>query len=115
MVDYKNPALGTQYTSLVDLDQEFVEDFSKARTFCFLTEVEQLLEADLIRGGGLDNAIVIIDEKLTDKRAENLREKFKEKRKVFAGETGILNDTPKSSHTGGPLGPRRQRGAGQED
>jgi UDP-3-O-[3-hydroxymyristoyl] N-acetylglucosamine deacetylase/3-hydroxyacyl-[acyl-carrier-protein] dehydratase len=94
MVDYKNPALGTQYTSLVDLDQEFVEEFSKARTFCFLTEVEQLLAADLIKGGSLDNAIVIVDEKLTDERAENLRVKFKEKRKVFEGDTGILNDTP---------------------
>ncbi len=94
MVDYKNPALGTQYTTLVDLDKEFIEDFSKARTFCFLTEVEQLLEADLIKGGSLDNAIVIIDENLTDKRAKNLGEKFKEKRKIFAGKSGILNDTP---------------------
>lgn len=94
MVDYKNPALGTQYTTLVDLDKEFIDDFSKARTFCFLTEVEQLLEADLIKGGSLDNAIVIIDEDLTDKTAENLRVKFKEKRKIFAGKSGILNDTP---------------------
>ncbi len=94
MVDYKNPALGTQYTTLVDLEKEFIEDFSQARTFCFLTEVEQLLEADLIKGGSLDSAIVIIDEDLTDERAENLRKKFKEKRKIFAGKSGILNDTP---------------------
>lgn len=94
MVDYKNPALGTQYTTLVDLDKEFVEDFAKARTFCFLTEVEQLLDANLIKGGSLDNAIVIIDEKLTEKRAENLGKRFREKRKVFAGKSGILNDTP---------------------
>lgn len=94
MVDYKNPALGTQYTSLVDLDQEFEEEFSKARTFCFLTEVEQLLDADLIKGGSLDNAIVIIDEQLTEDRAKRLQDRFKEKRKVFAGETGVLNDTP---------------------
>jgi UDP-3-O-[3-hydroxymyristoyl] N-acetylglucosamine deacetylase/3-hydroxyacyl-[acyl-carrier-protein] dehydratase len=94
MVDYKNPALGTQYTTLVDLDKEFVEEFSKARTFCFLTEVEQLLDANLIKGGSLDNAIVIIDEELTRQRADNLGKKFKEKRKVFAGDSGILNDTP---------------------
>jgi UDP-3-O-[3-hydroxymyristoyl] N-acetylglucosamine deacetylase/3-hydroxyacyl-[acyl-carrier-protein] dehydratase len=94
MVDYKNPALGTQYTTLVDLDKEFVEDFSKARTFCFLTEVEQLLDANLIKGGSLDNAIVIIDEELTEERAENLGRRFREKRKVFAGKSGILNDTP---------------------
>ncbi len=94
MVDYKNPALGTQYTSLVDLDEEFEEDFSKARTFCFLTEVEQLLNADLIKGGSLDSAIVIVDEELTEERAKNLQEKFHEKRKVFAGKSGMLNDTP---------------------
>ncbi|MEE9554193.1 MAG: bifunctional UDP-3-O-[3-hydroxymyristoyl] N-acetylglucosamine deacetylase/3-hydroxyacyl-ACP dehydratase [candidate division Zixibacteria bacterium] len=94
MVDYKNPALGTQYTSLVDLEKEFVDDFADARTFCFLTEVEHLLEADLIKGGSIDSAIVIVDEELTEERAENLRKKFKEKRKIFAGKSGILNDTP---------------------
>ena len=36
MIDYPNPALGTQYTTLVDLDKEFVEEFAPARTFCFL-------------------------------------------------------------------------------
>ena len=44
MVDYKNPALGTQYTSLVSLEEEFVEEFAPARTFCFLSEVEMLKE-----------------------------------------------------------------------
>jgi UDP-3-O-[3-hydroxymyristoyl] N-acetylglucosamine deacetylase/3-hydroxyacyl-[acyl-carrier-protein] dehydratase len=94
MVDYKNPALGTQYTSLVDLDEEFVEEFSKARTFCFLTEVDQLLEAGLIKGGGLESAVVIIDEELTEQQIKRMREAFKEDRPIFAGKTGILNDTP---------------------
>jgi UDP-3-O-[3-hydroxymyristoyl] N-acetylglucosamine deacetylase/3-hydroxyacyl-[acyl-carrier-protein] dehydratase len=94
MVDYKNPALGTQYTSLVDLDTEFVEEFSKARTFCFLTEVEALLDAGLIKGGGIDNAIVIIDEELSDAKIRRLRDSFNENRPVFAGKSGILNDTP---------------------
>ncbi|MFH2056360.1 MAG: UDP-3-O-acyl-N-acetylglucosamine deacetylase, partial [bacterium] len=40
MVDYQNPALGTQYTSLVSLEDEFAEEFAPARTFCFLSEVE---------------------------------------------------------------------------
>jgi UDP-3-O-[3-hydroxymyristoyl] N-acetylglucosamine deacetylase/3-hydroxyacyl-[acyl-carrier-protein] dehydratase len=94
MVDYKNPALGTQYTSLVDLDEEFVEEFSKARTFCFLTEVEALLDAGLIRGGSLDNAVVIIDEDLTAEKVRKLKSRFKQEKEIFSGKTGILNDTP---------------------
>jgi len=42
LIDYANPALGTQYTSLVNLEQEFVEEFAPSRTFCFLSEVEML-------------------------------------------------------------------------
>jgi len=93
MVDYKNPALGTQYTSLVDLDEEFVEEFSKARTFCFLTEVESLLDAGLIKGGSIDSAIVIIDEELTESKIKRIKEAFKENRPIYAGKSGILNDT----------------------
>ena len=42
MVDYQNPALGSQHTGLFDLDKEFVNEFASARTFCFLSEVEAL-------------------------------------------------------------------------
>jgi UDP-3-O-[3-hydroxymyristoyl] N-acetylglucosamine deacetylase / 3-hydroxyacyl-[acyl-carrier-protein] dehydratase len=94
MVDYRNPALGTQYTSLVDLDEEFVEEFSKARTFCFLTEVESLLDAGLIKGGDANSAIVILDEELTEEKIKRLRVAFKNGQPIFAGKTGILNDTP---------------------
>jgi UDP-3-O-[3-hydroxymyristoyl] N-acetylglucosamine deacetylase / 3-hydroxyacyl-[acyl-carrier-protein] dehydratase len=94
LVDYRNPALGTQYTSLVDLDEEFVEEFSKARTFCFLTEVESLLDAGLIKGGGPESAIVILDEELTEEKIKRLRKSFGDTQPIFAGKTGILNDTP---------------------
>ncbi len=39
MVDYQNPALGSQHTGLFDLEKEFVKEFAPARTFCFLSEV----------------------------------------------------------------------------
>ena len=94
LVDYRNPALGTQYTSLVDLDEEFVEEFSKARTFCFLTEVESLLKAGLIKGGDANSAIVILDEELTEEKINRLKVAFKNGQPIFAGKTGILNDTP---------------------
>ena len=40
MVDYHNPALGSQHTGVFDLEKEFVEEFAPARTFCFLTELQ---------------------------------------------------------------------------
>ncbi|MEJ2616400.1 MAG: UDP-3-O-acyl-N-acetylglucosamine deacetylase, partial [Ignavibacteriaceae bacterium] len=42
MVDYQNPALGSQHTGLFDLETEFVTEFAPSRTFCFLSEVETL-------------------------------------------------------------------------
>ncbi len=94
MIDYKNPALGTQYTSLVDLEQEFVEEFAPARTFCFLSEVEQLREAGLIKGGGLHNAVVIYDGDGGQVEVDRIRKALDLKEEAFVGETGIINDIP---------------------
>ncbi len=94
MIDYKNPALGTQYTSLVDLEKEFVEEFAPARTFCFLSEVEMLKEAGLIKGGGLQNAVVIYDSDGGQVEVDRIRKALDLKDKVFVGETGIINDIP---------------------
>jgi UDP-3-O-[3-hydroxymyristoyl] N-acetylglucosamine deacetylase/3-hydroxyacyl-[acyl-carrier-protein] dehydratase len=94
MVDYRNPALGTQYTFLESLEKEFVEEFAPARTFSFLHEVEMLKDQGLIKGGGLDNAVVICDMDIKEKELERLRKKFNLKDEVFVGKTGILNDVP---------------------
>jgi UDP-3-O-[3-hydroxymyristoyl] N-acetylglucosamine deacetylase/3-hydroxyacyl-[acyl-carrier-protein] dehydratase len=94
MIDYKNPALGTQYTTLVDLEKEFVEEFAAARTFCFLSEVEMLKEAGLIKGGGLDNAVVIYDSDLGQIEVDRIRKALDLKEEAFVGETGIINDIP---------------------
>jgi UDP-3-O-[3-hydroxymyristoyl] N-acetylglucosamine deacetylase/3-hydroxyacyl-[acyl-carrier-protein] dehydratase len=94
MIDYKNPALGTQYTTLVDLEKEFVEEFAPARTFCFLSEVEMLKEAGLIKGGSLENAIVIYDSDQGQVEVERIRKALGLNEKAFVGETGIINDIP---------------------
>jgi UDP-3-O-[3-hydroxymyristoyl] N-acetylglucosamine deacetylase/3-hydroxyacyl-[acyl-carrier-protein] dehydratase len=60
MVDYNSPVLGSQHASLNNLD-DFYKEISDARTFCFLHEVEALFKQNLIKGGDLDNAIVIVD------------------------------------------------------
>ncbi len=94
MIDYKNPALGTQYTTLVDLEKEFVDEFAAARTFCFLSEVEMLKDAGLIKGGGLQNAVVIYDSDLGQVEVDRIRRALNLKDEAFVGETGIINDIP---------------------
>lgn len=91
MVDYQNPALGTQYTSMYSLKDEFVREFAPSRTFCFLHEVEQLREHGLAKGGTLDNAIVIIDKKIDTSELEHLKSLFNLKSEVVLGANGILN------------------------
>ncbi|NOZ57883.1 MAG: bifunctional UDP-3-O-[3-hydroxymyristoyl] N-acetylglucosamine deacetylase/3-hydroxyacyl-ACP dehydratase [Calditrichaeota bacterium] len=91
MVDYQNPALGTQYTSMYSLTDEFVKEFAPARTFCFLHEVEELWEQGLARGGNLDNAIVIIDREITQDELDRLAKMFGVSESVILGANGILN------------------------
>ena len=91
MVDYQNPALGTQYTSLYSLEDEFVKEFASSRTFCFLHEVEMLKEKGLIKGGNVDNAIVIIDRDIDKSEFKRLKELFKIPEKTVIGENGILD------------------------
>lgn len=90
MVDYQNPALGTQYTSMYSLTDEFVKEFASARTFCFLHEVEALHDKGLIQGGNLGNAVVIIDRKLENDELQALAKKFGLEEEIVPGSTGIL-------------------------
>lgn len=92
MVDYQNPALGSQHTGLFDLEKEFSSEFAPARTFCFLSEVEELANQGLIKGGDIDNAVVIVDRKPTSLELENIQAKLGIEEKLSVGENGILNN-----------------------
>ena len=94
MVDYRNPALGTQYTSLVSLEEEFVEEFAPARTFCFFHELEELYKEGLAKGGSLNNALVICDENNCEAKIQKLKKLYGVEEEVFVGKSGILNDVP---------------------
>lgn len=94
LIDYKNPALGTQYTTLQNLEQEFVEEFAPSRTFCFLSEVEMLKNNGLIKGGGLDTAVVIYDSDQGQVEVDRIRKALDLKEEAFVGKTGIINDIP---------------------
>ncbi len=70
---------------------EFEREISSSRTFCFLHELENLLDNDLIKGGDLNNAIVIIDKEIDRDRINQLAKSFK-KENIEIQEKGILNN-----------------------
>jgi UDP-3-O-[3-hydroxymyristoyl] N-acetylglucosamine deacetylase / 3-hydroxyacyl-[acyl-carrier-protein] dehydratase len=92
MVDYQNPALGSQHTGLFDLEKEFASEFAPARTFCFLSEIEDLASQGLIKGGDIDNAVVIVDKKASEAELKNIQKILGVKDKLTLGENGILNN-----------------------
>lgn len=92
MVDYQNPALGSQHTGMFSLEKEFVSEFAPARTFCFLSEVEQLANQGLIKGGDIDNAVVIVDREMNETELDKLGKKIGVKEKVTIGNNGTLNN-----------------------
>jgi UDP-3-O-[3-hydroxymyristoyl] N-acetylglucosamine deacetylase/3-hydroxyacyl-[acyl-carrier-protein] dehydratase len=73
MVDYANPALGTQYTSMYGWN-EFIDEYAPARTFCFASELLILQSRGLIQGGSLDSALVFLD--VADEDLSRLEEHF---------------------------------------
>ena len=92
MIDYQNPALGSQHTGLFNMRKEFVKEFAPARTFCFLHEVEGLIEQGLIKGGDLDAAVVIVDRELSDADIKKLRGALNISEDITLGKSGVLND-----------------------
>lgn len=90
MVDYNSPVLGTQHAQLHKIS-EFTTDFSTCRTFCFLHELESLVKHNLIKGGDLDNAIVVVDREISQEKLDELAQLFN-KPSVQVKEKGILNN-----------------------
>ncbi|MCF7858966.1 MAG: bifunctional UDP-3-O-[3-hydroxymyristoyl] N-acetylglucosamine deacetylase/3-hydroxyacyl-ACP dehydratase [Candidatus Cloacimonetes bacterium] len=93
MVDYQQKALGTQYTTMQSLE-DFEEDFASARTFCFLHEIIMLKEAGLIKGGSLENALVVANPDTPPEEIKKLREMFQYHDEIYVGSDGLLNHTP---------------------
>lgn len=90
MVDFGTKILGTQNASIQDI-KEFKKEIAGARTFSFLHEIEMLLENDLIKGGDLNNAIVYVDKKISDKTMKKLSKAFN-KDSVKVKPNGILDN-----------------------
>ena len=61
MIEFKSPIIPNQFASLSSLSR-FKEDIAASRTFVFVREIEPLVKANLIKGGDLDNALVVYDQ-----------------------------------------------------
>ncbi len=72
LIDFNSPVLGTQHAGLKHI-KEFKTEIASCRTFCFLHELEMLLDNNLIKGGDLNNAIVIVDKPVDEKEMARLK------------------------------------------
>ena len=89
-VDYKTRALGNQFARFHE-DQDFEKELSHCKTFVFLGELEPLFKNNLIKGGDLDNAIIIIDKEYSQEYYDGLAKLFN-KPKIQVRPEGILNN-----------------------
>ena len=76
IIDYGLPNFGLQYVSIDDVESEFKKEIAPARTFGLLSEVAQLKHNGLIKGGGLGNAVIIVDKKVDEIEQEILSKLF---------------------------------------
>src|SRR6201995_932591 len=90
MVDYNSQVLGGQHASISSLNG-FIKEIVSCRTFCFLHELEMLLKHDLIKGGDLNNAIVVVDKDVDDEELAHLAKLFNRK-DIKVAPQGILNN-----------------------
>lgn len=90
MIDYQSPVLGSQHAIITDIS-EFPKEIASARTFCFLHELEELFKNNLIQGGDLNNAIVVVDRVVEEGELDYLAKLFNSP-KVEVKKEGILNN-----------------------
>ncbi|KAA5548196.1 bifunctional UDP-3-O-[3-hydroxymyristoyl] N-acetylglucosamine deacetylase/3-hydroxyacyl-ACP dehydratase [Adhaeribacter rhizoryzae] len=90
MVDYQSPVLGSQHASITNINQ-FPTEIASCRTFCFLHELETLYKQNLIKGGDLNNAIVVVDRVVSEEELSELATLLR-KPKVEVKKEGILNN-----------------------
>ena len=92
LISFDSPVLSNQFATLNDLS-EFPTELAASRTFVFVREVEMLLNNNLIKGGDLDNAIVIYDQKIPQESLDKLADMLNIPHKNVQ-ELGYINNKP---------------------
>ena len=90
MVDYNSPVLGSQHATITSIT-EFKQEIAQCRTFVFLHELEMLLKHDLIKGGDINNAIVIVDHEIGEQELKDLAKAFN-REEIKVAREGVLNN-----------------------
>lgn len=90
LIDFNSPVLGTQHAGLKTM-RDFRSEIAPCRTFCFLHELEMLLEHNLIKGGDINNAIVVVDKPVTGEEMSRLAKAFK-RDNIEVKSEGYLNN-----------------------
>lgn len=90
MVDYNSEVLGTQHAQIHKMS-EFKDEIASCRTFVFLHELKMLLKHNLIKGGDINNAIVLVDQMIPQEDMDELARVFNKKGMKVEGK-GILNN-----------------------
>ena len=90
LIDFNSPVLGTQHAGLKSMG-DFKTEIAPCRTFCFLHELELLLEHNLIKGGNINNAIVVVDRPITPEEMSRLAKAFG-RDKIEVKSEGYLNN-----------------------
>lgn len=92
MVDYNSPYLSSQHANLTSVTQ-FEKEFAMCRTFVFVHELEILYKAGLIKGGDLNNAIVIANKDYSDEELKQIAKLIGKPEVTITKDAGILNNT----------------------
>ena len=88
-IDFNSKVIGNQYATF-NPDDNYAEEIAPNRTFVFLHELEMLAAAGLVKGGDVDNAIVIVENPVTDEQLQRLSTLFDKKDIRVTG--GYLNN-----------------------
>ena len=91
MISFKSEVLNNQFASLNSINK-FKDEIANCRTFVFLHELELLLNNNLIKGGDLDNAIIIVDKEISREELDRLADLFNHERIEINPKQGIFNN-----------------------
>ena len=92
MVDYKSPVLSFQYATLERME-DFPTEIAASRTFVFVREIEPLVKGNLIKGGDLDNAVVIYDTPMDQSELDHIADLMGAPHKQV-NEFGFIQEKP---------------------
>ena len=75
-IDYPAAAIGRQHFKMEVTPERFIDEIAEARTFCLKQDIEAMLARNLIRGGSLDNAVVVEDDKIINEEGLRFTDEF---------------------------------------